>query len=203
MSSKDKNTEAKILKAAKEIFIIKGFEGSRMQEIADKAEINKSLLHYYFRSKDKLFDAIFREAFLSIIPRISKMFKTDLSIFSKIEIFVNDYIDMIVKNPYLPDFIFHETNRNPEKVINLLQDAGLNALLVVENFNTETKKGNIIATDPKQLIINIISMCVFPFVAKPVMKGLFFNNNEDDFNIFIEERKKAVTNFIINSISVK
>ena len=58
MTSKDKNTELKILKAAKEVFIIKGFEGSRMQEIADTAGINKSLLHYYFRTKDNLFDQL-------------------------------------------------------------------------------------------------------------------------------------------------
>lgn len=201
MTSKDKNTETKILKAAKEVFIIKGLEGSRMQEIADTAGINKSLLHYYFRTKNNLFDAVFKDAFFSIIPRIAKMFESDISIFNKIEIFVNDYIDMIVQNPYLPDFIFHETNRNPNRVIFLLRDAWINPLLIIDIFNEEIKKGNIKPIDPKQLIINIISMCVFPFVSKPIMKGLFFNNNEDEYKIFIEERKKEVTDFIINAIS--
>lgn len=203
MTSKDKNTELKILKAAKEVFIVKGLEGSRMQEIADTAGINKSLLHYYFRTKDNLFDAVFKDAFFSMIPRIAKMFESDISIFNKIEIFVNDYIDMIVQNQYLPSFIFHETNRNPEKVVFLLKDVGLNPMLIIDIFNEEIKKGNIKPIDPKQLIINIVSMCVFPFVAKPVMKGLFFNNNEKEFKIFIEERKKQVTNFIINAISIK
>lgn len=203
MTSKNKNTEQKILKAAKEVFIVKGFEGSRMQEIADIAGINKSLLHYYYRTKENLFDAVFRDAFFSIIPRITKMFDSDLTVLTKIEIFVNDYIDMIVLNPYLPDFIFHETNRHPEKVFLLLKNAGLNPMLVIEIFNEEIKKGNIKPIDPKQLIINIVSMCIFPFVAKSVMKGLFFNNNEDEYKIFIEGRKKEVTDFIINAISIK
>ncbi|MCD4772387.1 MAG: TetR/AcrR family transcriptional regulator [Bacteroidales bacterium] len=203
MSSKNINTELKILKAAKKVFIIKGFEGSRMQEIADTAGINKSLLHYYFRTKDNLFDAVFKDVFFSMIPRIAKMFESDMSIFNKIEIFVNDYIDMIVQNPYLPNFIFHETNRNPNRVIFLLRDAWINPLLIIDIFDEEIKKGNIKPIDPKQLILNIISMCVFPFVAKPVMQSLFFNNNEDEYKIFIEERKKEVTDFIINAISIK
>ena len=203
MSSKDKNTEKKILNAAKEVFIIKGLEGSRMQEIADTAGINKSLLYYYYRTKENLFDAVFKDAFFSIIPRITKMFDMDLTLLTKIEIFVNDYIDMIVLNPYLPDFIFHEANRDPEKIILFLKSAGLNPMIVLEIFNEEIKKGNIKPIDPKQLIINIVSMCIFPFVAKPVMKGLFFNNNEKEFKIFIEERKKQVTEFIINAISIK
>ena len=203
MSSKDKNTEKKILNAAKEVFTIKGLEGSRMQEIADTAGINKSLLYYYYRTKENLFDAVFKDAFFSIIPRITKMFDMDLTLLTKIEIFVNDYIDMIVLNPYLPDFIFHEANRDPEKIILFLKSAGLNPMIVLEIFNEEIKKGNIKPIDPKQLIINIVSMCIFPFVAKPVMKGLFFNNNEKEFKIFIEERKKQVTEFIINAISIK
>jgi len=203
MTSKNKNTEAKILKAAKEVFIIKGLEGSRMQEIAETAGINKSLLYYYYRTKENLFDEVFKEAFFSIIPRITKMFDADMPIFNKIEIFVNNYIDMIVLNPYLPDFIFHETNRHSEKVVLLLKDAGLNPMIIIDNFNDEIKKGNIKAIDSRQLIINIISMCIFPFVSKPVIKGLFFNNNEEEFNVFIEERKKQITDFIINAISIK
>jgi TetR/AcrR family transcriptional regulator len=61
-------TERKILQAAREVFQRKGLYGARMQEIADAAGINKALLHYYFRNKDKLFDAIFSDVFQNFIP---------------------------------------------------------------------------------------------------------------------------------------
>ncbi|HEX2898201.1 MAG TPA: helix-turn-helix domain-containing protein, partial [Bacteroidia bacterium] len=61
--SEKENTEFRILEAARHIFQQKGFDGARMQEIADTAQINKGLLHYYFKSKDALFHKVFGIAF--------------------------------------------------------------------------------------------------------------------------------------------
>ena len=69
-SDTDNTTEQKILEAAQEVFHEKGYDGARMQEIADKASINKGLLHYYFKTKDSLFEAIFSIAFRQMIAQI-------------------------------------------------------------------------------------------------------------------------------------
>ena len=89
MSEKDSNTEQIILKAARKVFTHKGFDGARMQEIADEAGINKALLHYYFRSKDKLFEAIFKEVITTFFPRIISVLTSDLSLFEKITLFTD------------------------------------------------------------------------------------------------------------------
>ena len=82
----DTTTEGKILAAARKVFIAKGMAGARMQDIADEAGINKALLHYYFRSKEKLFETIFKELSLQFLPRINSLFESELSLFEKIEI---------------------------------------------------------------------------------------------------------------------
>ena len=84
IKSIDKNTEQKILESARNIFHKKGLSGSRMQEIADKAGINKAMLHYYYSSKDKLFDAVFQEAIKRIFPEISKLLNEEMPLFEKI-----------------------------------------------------------------------------------------------------------------------
>jgi AcrR family transcriptional regulator len=99
MTEKNQNTETRILEAAKEIFIKKG-------------GINKSLLHYYYRSKDKLFEAVFKIAIITFAPKLFKNINKDLPFFSKIELFVEDYISLIKKNPHIPGFIIHELGRN-------------------------------------------------------------------------------------------
>ena len=88
MTDKDKSAEEKILKAARKVFVAKGFEGARMQEIANEAGINKALLHYYFRSKARLFEAIFDEAMSKFVPKIFETFTSDKKFLKKIEIFV-------------------------------------------------------------------------------------------------------------------
>src|SRR3982751_3647938 len=99
---KDLSTEEKILSAAKKAFLTKGMDGARMQDIADKAGINKALLHYYFRSKDRLFEMIFLEEARKFMPRIATIMLSELTLFEKIEKFVDQYIDTLSQNPLLP-----------------------------------------------------------------------------------------------------
>ena len=110
----DTTTEEKILAAARKVFIAKGMAGARMQDIADEAGINKALLHYYFRSKEKLFETIFKELSLQFLPRINSLFESELSLFEKIEIFCSEYISKMVENPFIPLFIVNEMNKQPE-----------------------------------------------------------------------------------------
>ena len=104
---KDKleNAEIEILNAAKEIFQQKGMDGARMQEIADKAKINKALLHYYYRSKQLLFEAVFSNAFALLAPQLNKVLNDDSDLFEKIRQFTDSYITFVINHPYLPNFV--------------------------------------------------------------------------------------------------
>ena len=114
IKDKSENTEIEILNAAKEIFQQKGMDGARMQEIADKAKINKALLHYYFRSKQLLFEAVFKNAFALLAPQLNNILNDDSNLFEKIIKFTDSYIAFVTKHPYLPNFVIQELNKNPE-----------------------------------------------------------------------------------------
>lgn len=197
------STEKTILEAARKIFIRKGMEGARMQEIADEAGINKALLHYYFRSKEKLFQAIFEDAILKIVPGIMEMFRSDLPLFEKIEIFTGKYIDTFAENPFLPGFILNELSRDPQKIISLVSKAGLDPQLLIHQINREAESGNIQPVNPYHLVVNILSMCIFPFVASPMLLSIIFDRDDVAFSEFIRQRKTEVPQFIIHAIQKK
>src|SRR5512140_406633 len=110
------STEGSILEAAKKVFISHGFDGTSMQQIANEAGINKSLLHYYFRNKEKLFSAVFSYAFQNFVPQIQEILNSGVSVFIKIERIIAEYMDMLLKNEFIPSFILHEINRNPDGI---------------------------------------------------------------------------------------
>src|SRR5678810_1109142 len=114
-NEKQLGAEERILEAACKVFTTKGMAGARMQDIADEADINKALLHYYFRDKDKLFEVVFMEEAQKFFPKINAIFNSDAPLFEKIENFVNEYIDEMLENPYLPWFVLNEMNRDPDQ----------------------------------------------------------------------------------------
>ena len=198
--TKNETTEIQILNAAKTVFQQKGMDGSRMQEIADEAGINKAMLHYYYRSKQILFEAVFNHAFALLAPQLNKILNDDSSIEEKIRNFTSNYISFVNKHPYLPNFVIQEINRNPGFVLKMKLNSGFPN---IEKFKEQVKKdvenGIIKPIKAEQLFINILSLSVFPFVATPLIKA-FINTDDQGFKFLMEERKTEVANFMINSI---
>ena len=114
---KDLTTEERILTAARQVFLSRGMDGARMQDIADEAGINKALLHYYFRSKDQLFERIFLEVANAFLPKVFAILDSDLTLFEKIERFCKEYISQVMTTPYVPIFILNEINRQPQEFL--------------------------------------------------------------------------------------
>jgi AcrR family transcriptional regulator len=194
------NTEGRILDAAMEVFIAKGFDGARMQEIADFADINKALLHYYFRSKDKLFEAVFQETLLRIGPMVLSFVNEPIPLEVKIWKFVDDYIEIIKNNPKLPLFILNEIHVNPDRVLNFLNiGAFLDTDVLQEQLNKETDVSGLSRIDVKHFVVNILSMTIFPFIGKPIMQKTL-KIKEDEWGKFLEERKRIIPQTIMNWI---
>jgi len=198
---KDKGAEEKILTAASKVFTRKGMAGARMQDIANEAGINKALLHYYFRDKDKLFEVVFMKEAQKFFPKINAIFNSDDPIFEKIENFVSEYIDEMLENPYLPWFVLNEVNRDPDQFMykiwgtdNLPKPAKF-----LEQIEKEVKKGTIKRIHPLHLLMNLLSMTIFPFVAKPMITRNM-RMNELQFRQAMEERRKEIPKFIIDAI---
>jgi len=200
---KKDNTEQKILEAAHTVFIRKGMDGSRMQEIANEAGINKALLHYYFRTKQKLFEAIFKQVLNKAFPGIKEFLYSDIPIEIKIGAFVEKYMELLIQNPFIPMFILKEINRDPESLAAVIKNQGVNPHEVFASFEKEMDKGNIRRINPKDLLVNMLALSIFPVAAKPLMTVMFFDNNEEDYKSFLAERKNTVKEFILNSILIK
>ena len=203
MNEQVHGTEDIIFEAAKKIFIKYGFDGARMQQIADAAGINKALLHYYFRSKEHLFDAIFEESFKKFLPNISYIMMSQQPFEEKIKLFVSHYIDTLLQNPHLPVFVIHELQRKPERIVNIIKNSGINPALTATMLQSEIDEGKIMPIPLPHLIVNMIGMCIFPFVGRPILEGFIFKGNAEAYDRFLKERKTLVADFIINSIRKK
>ncbi|HMV26911.1 TetR/AcrR family transcriptional regulator [bacterium] len=197
------SAENKIIKAARSIFHRRGFDGARMQEIADEAGINKALLHYYYRSKDRLFQAVFEEAISRFFPLVLHMINSEAPLEQKIEKLIHTYIDFIKNNRFIPGFVLHEMTTNPERMRRIFEERGIVPKLDVikRQIREGIEDGRYIPIEPEQLLLSILSQCVFPFVAKPMVE-FFFSMDEKQFNEFIERRKAQVTMLVLNGLRV-
>ncbi len=193
-------TEEKIFEAAFKVFQLKGFKGARMQEIADEAGINKAMLHYCFKNKELLFESVFMNAFGKLAPQINEIFKSQDSIFEKIKKFTDSYISFVMDYPFLPQFIIQEMNNNPEFVTKFLKKENRpDPTKLIHQIENEIKLGILKPINPKQLLIDIFSMTVFPFAAQALLKVMIQVSNEE-FMQLMEERKKYIYEQIITSI---
>jgi TetR/AcrR family transcriptional regulator len=207
---KDHNTEQLIFEAARKVFMQKGLAGARMQEIADEAGINKSLLHYYFRSKEKLFDGIFNDVVSKIAFRLGEAFEKDMDVMQRIRVIVDSYIDILYENQYLPMFVLNEMNHNPEKFSDVFaKNIFVHMRKFVIQIFVEIQQGKIRPINPIHLLLNILSLVIFPFAALPVMKitsaaatheGLI---PQFDISELLQERKTVVYDFIESALIIK
>ena len=193
----EKQTEQKILDAARKIFIRKGMHGAKMQEIADEAGINKALLHYYFRSKDKLFDRIFQEVFGQLFPKLQILVDATKSIEERVQIFVKEYMTVMQQNPFLPLFILHEIQRDPDSLHERFTSTGLQPEIVMQGMSASL---DMTVDEVKMFLVNMLSLCIFPFAAKPLLSRILYAGDDKAYDSFLEERKLSVPEFILNSL---
>lgn len=194
-------TEQQIIAAARKIFVQKGLAGARMQDIADEAGINKAMLHYYYRSKDRLFEIVFEEAVGQLLSGVNDIFQADMTPREKIVAAVDHYITSLGRAPYLPLFVVHEISQNPERILQRFASTTLlpNIGLFLKELAVEMEQGRMRKVDPWQLMVSLISMCVFPFVGKPLLQAVF-QVNDKTFAKMMEERKHFITDFVLTSL---
>ncbi|MGA2298559.1 MAG: TetR/AcrR family transcriptional regulator [FCB group bacterium] len=201
MPKPDVNTETLIYEAAKRVFLKRGMSGARMQEIADEAGINKALLHYYFRTKERLFDEVCKDTLGQLLPELIKLMSSDIDLEEKIYLFFHNHISFLQNNPFLPAFIINELNQNSARIEELLmKDLPFRNFRFYSQLQEKIANGTFIEISPVQFIINLLAWSVFPFVAKPLLKVLMFNFSEQNFEDIIENRKKMLPQMFINSL---
>tara|TARA_Y100000782_G_C10179550_1_gene263430 strand:- start:84 stop:695 length:612 start_codon:yes stop_codon:yes gene_type:complete len=200
--SKEKNqqTEERILETAIEVFQERGMAATRMQEIADRAGINKALLHYYFRSKQQLFEAVFSKCFMQFAPKVNSIFQSEEPLFDKLYRFADNYITFMLKNRFLVPFIVQEMNNNSEFAFSFLDSVNRpDPTIISGQIKAEIEAGNIKPIHPKQLLLSIFSLVAFPFAAQVLIKGLL-KMDDEEFVTLMNERKTLIPDMIKNAL---
>jgi AcrR family transcriptional regulator len=194
------DTEQKILEAARKIFLEKGLSGARMQDIANEAGINKALLHYYYRSKDKLFEIVFIEHKQKMFENMSKILGSDKSVSEIIELVIEQEQDSLREMPMMPLFIMNEIHKRPEKLAEIhnfyMKDASKKFF---ETVKKEVAEGKIKPINPLDLLMNLVSLNVFPYLACPMFMQVL-DMTQEDVDAFLENRRHTIKEFIMNAI---
>jgi TetR/AcrR family transcriptional regulator len=189
-------TEENILHHARDTFYRKGLAGARMQEIADQAGINKAMLHYYFKTKEQLFEKVFVQAFEVFAGKIAELFSGDLKLEDKITAYINHTVDSLAENPGIPVFVMHELTHNPGRVTQLF--AGKDKINL-DHFKEQVEKRTQSKIDPETLFIDMVALCVYPFVVAPVFKKLL-HKTDQQYKDLMQSRKAHVISEILNRL---
>jgi AcrR family transcriptional regulator len=206
MNNKEKlSTEEKIIRAAEEVFTSRGKAGGRMKDIANRAGINQALLHYYFRSKDRLFREVFTRAVPKVLPGVFGILGEDLPLFEKIEKFIRGYLEVLEAHPGFPMLIIRALDNSPETfadtILSAFDEMGFDPVEAIgRDVEKEIKAGRIIEIEPRDLMVNIMSMAIFPFVARPLIERMIFSGDTQSYGDFLRRRKDHITEFIIGAI---
>ena len=194
-----RQTEAHIKDTAKKLFFAKGRLGAKTQEIADEAGVNRAMLHYYFRTRENLFDTVLEEAIDEAYQEMFRIVSSDLAFEEKIEEAVSHIIDHKVKYPYMESFIISEIIKKPESVASIDRDYKKKNELkkkFMKEIQQYIHEHKIPHMKPEHFMINMMSLCSYPSVAKPFLKHIF-QYNEEQYKKFIQERKQVVTRLLL------
>ena len=201
-------TEQQILDAAHAVFLRHGTSGARMQDIAEEAGVNQALLHYYFRSKERLSEAVFRRAAVQLLPRVIEVMASELSIEDKVARVVELELEHLLRAPYLPGYIISEIHHHPERARQLLsavtgmtpEDVRPKVFTRLRRqLETGVKDGRFRPIAPDQFIVNLFSLCIFPFAARPMLMALL-GLDQPGFERFIMQRRDHLTAFILGAM---
>ena len=173
----DGDTEARILEAAHRVFVRRGVAAARTQEIADEAGVNKALLHYYYRSKEKLANAVFLRAARDMFPQLLGTLASDLPLREKLRAAIEFEMDALDANPFLPGYILCELRADPERLSALIHKAvpveQLRTQVIAKlqsQIDAEAEAGRLRPIAAEELMVALMSMLIFPHAASHMLE---------------------------------
>ena len=207
-SNDQSGKEAQILAAARKVFQRRGTSGARMADIAEQAGVNQALLHYYFRSKARLADAVFLSAARELFPPVLETLLSDAPLPDKVQRVVELELDTLQRHPYLPGYVISELNQHPERVAQFaramtgqeISSFGPRVLRRIgEQIDEAVAAGDMRSITADQFVINLISLCIFPFAARPMIAALT-QLDDEGWTEMIERRKHELPAFFLGGL---
>ncbi len=197
------NMEQTILESATELFLKKGFKATSTTEIAKEAGCNQALVHYYFRTKDRLFEAIFQQKVKFFVGALLDIGKEELPFLEKLEKKVISHFEAIESNPRLPLFFLNELSANPNRIDTIKQAVGNLPQQAVhqleKELNSDIEKGAIRPVSVRDLLMSIVSLNIMAFMGAPMFK-VMTGISEEDYQKFLNQRKMENVRIILKSL---
>ncbi len=173
--------ESKIIETARRMFIEKGFEDTNMCDIAAQVGIKRPVLHYYFRTKDKMFQAVLGSILLSLLPKIQDIIKRkDILLSEKVGLIIDEYYSLLCCNPCIPLFVMREANRNISFLVDAIRLFNLEQLYldVRDAVQAEMDEGNIRSVPCRFVFLTFYGLITMPFMSKGICCSMFLDEGE-------------------------
>jgi len=189
MPIKNTGTENLIKETAKRLFFAEGKLHATTQEIADAAGVNRTSLHYYFRSRDLLLEAVFKEAMQGLSQRLNECMEAKKPFKEKIASLIEVFLKDMTAFPYQETFLVTEINTLGKALMNDIQAGPVNTFLA--EVKHEMDKGSLEPMDPLHFLMNLFSLLSYPLIMAPLYQQLF-QVSSGDFALLIKQRKEII-----------
>jgi TetR/AcrR family transcriptional regulator len=197
----DHDTRQKILAAAEQVFHGNGFKGARTSQIAEVAGISRTMLHYYFSTKEALFQAVLEDSLGTVVSHLKKLIDQGESLEKVIENLVNVLCDLFDEKPGLPTFIINILNETPQLIL-FLPAAGQDNLphLIDDLVEKARQEGSVNARlSGEDLILNIYGICAMPYLGAPYIAAKE-DRSPEAMQLFFKNRRRKNLDFILHGI---
>ncbi len=198
------DTENRILQAAEEEFLLKGLEGARTTAIAERAGVTHAMLHYYFRTKNMLFERIIEEKMRNAGNIMLEVFvKGDMPLMERVRRGVERHFDFIAANPNLPRFVIQEVYSHPERheIMRLQLLSATKEWLhdLQRHIDESAAEQATVWIDARMLVLDIVSLNLFAFIGYPLVKSML-GDFAADKEAFLEKRKAENVEIIMRRL---
>lgn len=193
MSKQDSSTENHIKETAKNIFFKQGKYQATTQEIADAAGVNRTLLHYYFRSREILLEIVLQEGQAEFKDKMSKNINIELPFKDRISQLIDVWMEQTNEYPYLDSYLVSQMHNGVflDNLVNNRKSTQTELASFYKDIETEMKAGRINKIEPLQFVLNLISMISYPLIMRPLLEKTF-NQSKKNYAKTLEERKEAI-----------
>lgn len=180
MTKENKTMEQHIIDVAKQVFMENGFVETNMSDIAAAAGVNRSGLHYYFRTKDRMFEAVFSDIITKFIPAIHHIITQDIPIGERTGKIIDIYIEIMQQNPSLPMFMIREIQRNPTHIIETIKGLSICQLAtqIKDILLSDMECGKMKKVPLEQIVYVLYGSILFPFLVKPFTNELSITSDD-------------------------
>lgn len=189
MPAKDTGTEELIKSTAKKLFFKEGKLHATTQDIADAAGINRSAVHYYFRTRDQLIALVFAESMQALSLRLGKVMSANMPFREKTEELIDVFTKEMMEYPFQEVFLVTEINTAGHELVTKIDEGPVSSFL--NEIEKEMQLGTIEQMDPKHFLINLFSLLSYPIMMSPIYRQ-FFGMNEQQFDDLIAERRELI-----------